>query len=183
MKLNWCESGYVGGKVFHCHIGHHKSHMERPGIEPKHNRWHEPWGLDLDWLATGRTRKHLGLYLIRPIVRRLCLFSSVIYSGTRTAPSVRPSRGRAPNRSGRTESSISEEGKLRARNGRLNFVLWIRLPRNRKRFLTCRKSTTRDPPLTSLPKEGMLRIFYARKKSDAFGRVWTRDLGYQRPAC
>jgi hypothetical protein len=29
---------------------------------------------------------------------------------------------------------------------------------------------------TSLPKEGMLRIFFARK-------IRTRDLGYQRPAC
>jgi hypothetical protein len=131
----------------------------------------------LDWLVTGRTRKHLGLNCIRPFVRRLCLFSSVFYRGTRTAPSVRlphgrapnrsgqsvrpprgrapnrsgrsmrPPRGRAPNRSSRTEPSISEEGKLRARNGRLNFVLSIRLPRNRKRFLTCRKYTTRDPQL------------------------------------
>jgi hypothetical protein len=110
----------------------------------------------------------LRVNCIRPFVRRLCLFSSVIYKGTRTAPSVRPprgrapnrscrsvrpSRGRAPNRSGRTEPSISEEGKLRARNGRLNYVLSIRLPRNRKRFLTCRKSTTRDPQLY-VPSEG-----------------------------
>jgi hypothetical protein len=152
----------------------------------------------LDWLATGRTRKHLGLCCIRPFVRRLCLFSSVIYRGTRTAPSmwpprgrapnrsgrsvrpshgrapncsgqsVRPSHGRAPNRSGRSvwpsrgrapihsgrmEPSISEEGKLRATNGRLNFALSIRLPRNRKGFLTCRKSTTRDPQLY-FPSEG-----------------------------
>jgi hypothetical protein len=122
----------------------------------------------IDWLATGRTRKHLGFYCIPPFVRRLCLFSTVIYRGTRTAPSVRPpcgkapyrsglsvrpSRGRAPNRSGRTEPSISEEGKLRARNGGLNFVLSIRLPRNRKRFLTCRKSTTRVPQ-PYFPSEG-----------------------------
>jgi hypothetical protein len=31
-----------------------------------------------------------------------------------------------------TEPSISEEGKLRAKNGRLNFALSIRLPRNHK---------------------------------------------------
>jgi hypothetical protein len=108
---------------------------------------------DLVWLVTGRTRKHLGLFRIRPFVRRLCLFSSVIYRGNRTAPSVRPSRGRAPNRSGRTEPSISEEVKLRARNDQLNFTLSIRLPRNRKRFLTCRKYTTRDPQLY-FPSEG-----------------------------
>jgi hypothetical protein len=46
-----------------------------------------------------------------------------------------------------TEPSISEEGKLRARNGRLNFALSIRLPRNRKGVLMCRKSTTQDPRL------------------------------------
>jgi hypothetical protein len=34
---------------------------------------------------------------------------------------------------------------------------------------------------TSLPKEGMLRIF-SPEKSDGFGREGTRDLGYQRPA-
>jgi hypothetical protein len=32
------------------------------------------------------------------------------------------------------------------------------------------------------PKEGMLWIF-SPEKSDGFGRVRTRDLGYQRPAC
>ena len=34
---------------------------------------------------------------------------------------------------------------------------------------------------TSLPKKGVLRIF-CPEKSDSFGRVWTRELGYQRPA-
>ena len=34
---------------------------------------------------------------------------------------------------------------------------------------------------TSPPKEGSLRIF-SPEKSDGFGRVWTRELGYQRPA-
>jgi hypothetical protein len=35
---------------------------------------------------------------------------------------------------------------------------------------------------TSPPKEGMLWIF-SSEKSDGFGQVRTRDLGYQRPAC
>jgi hypothetical protein len=35
---------------------------------------------------------------------------------------------------------------------------------------------------TSLPKEGMLRIF-SLKKSDGFGQEQTHDLGYQKPAC
>jgi len=34
---------------------------------------------------------------------------------------------------------------------------------------------------TSPPKEGVLRIF-SPKNSDGFGSVWTRELGYQRPA-
>jgi len=34
---------------------------------------------------------------------------------------------------------------------------------------------------TSPPKEGALRIF-STEKSDGFGRVWTRELGYQRSA-
>jgi len=34
---------------------------------------------------------------------------------------------------------------------------------------------------TSLLKEDALRIF-PPEKSDSFGRVWTRELGYQRPA-
>jgi hypothetical protein len=36
---------------------------------------------------------------------------------------------------------------------------------------------------TSLPKEGMLRIYFSPEKSDGFGRERTCDLGYQRPAC
>jgi hypothetical protein len=34
---------------------------------------------------------------------------------------------------------------------------------------------------TSPPKEGVLRIF-SPEKSNGFGQVWTRELGYQRPA-
>jgi hypothetical protein len=34
---------------------------------------------------------------------------------------------------------------------------------------------------TSRPKEGLLRIF-SPQKSEGFGRVRTRELGYQRPA-
>ena len=33
---------------------------------------------------------------------------------------------------------------------------------------------------TSPPKEGVLRIFFAPKNPDGFGRVWTRELGYLR---
>jgi len=39
----------------------------------------------------------------------------------------------------------------------------------------------RTDGFTSPPKEGALRIF-SPEKSDGFGRTWTRELGYQRPA-
>ena len=35
---------------------------------------------------------------------------------------------------------------------------------------------------TSLPMEGVLRIFFRPEKSDGLGRFLTRELGYQRPA-
>jgi hypothetical protein len=46
---------------------------------------------------------------------------------------------------------------------------------------TCRKARHGTDGLISPPKEGVLRIF-SPEKSDGFGRVWTRELGYQRPA-
>jgi hypothetical protein len=46
---------------------------------------------------------------------------------------------------------------------------------------TCRKARHGTDGFTSLPKEGVLRIFSA-ENSDDFGRVWTRELEYQRPA-
>ena len=36
---------------------------------------------------------------------------------------------------------------------------------------------------TSPPKEGILGIFRTPKKSNGFGRVWTRELGSQWPVC
>jgi hypothetical protein len=46
---------------------------------------------------------------------------------------------------------------------------------------TCRKTRHGTDGFTSPPKEGVLRIF-SPEKSDGFGQVWTRELGYQRPA-
>jgi hypothetical protein len=75
---------------------------------------------------------------------------SISEEGKYVSPVPPACQGRAPNRSGQAEPSISEERKLRARNGTLNFVLTIRLPRNRKRFLTSRKSA----PQLYFPSEG-----------------------------
>jgi hypothetical protein len=44
-------------------------------------------------------------------------------------------------------------------------------------FFTCRKLRHGTDGFTSLPKEDALRIF-SPEKSDGFGRVWTRELGY-----
>jgi hypothetical protein len=63
------------------------------------------------------------------------------------------SRGRTTNCSGRTEPSISEGEKLRARNGRLLWPCRSDFHENRKGFFTCRKVTTRDPQLY-FPSEG-----------------------------
>jgi hypothetical protein len=46
---------------------------------------------------------------------------------------------------------------------------------------TCRKAWHGTDGFTSPPKEGVLRIF-SPEKFDGFGRVWTHELGYQRPA-
>jgi hypothetical protein len=47
---------------------------------------------------------------------------------------------------------------------------------------TCHKEWHGTDGFTSPLKEGVLRIF-STEKSDGFGRVSTRELGYQRPAC
>jgi hypothetical protein len=109
--------------------------------------------LRLDWLATGLPHKHLGLYCVDP----LCAACFCFPTSTTGAPA--PLRACGPlmeeprTVSGRTEPSISKEKKRRARNDRPNFVLSIRLPRNRKRSFMCRKSATRDPQLY-FPSEG-----------------------------
>jgi hypothetical protein len=104
-------------------------------------------------IATGRTRKHLGLHSIDPLCAACVCFPPSSTGAPVPLRACGRLMGGAPNRSGRTEPYISEERKLRARNGRLNFTLSIRLPRNRRGFLTCRKSTTRDPQLY-FPSEG-----------------------------
>ena len=64
-----------------------------------------------------------------------------------------------------------------ARNGRLILPENARLPRNIQVSFTCRKSTTWDRRLY-FP----WGFFFRPEKSNGFGRVWSRELGYQRPA-
>ena len=57
------------------------------------------------------------------------------------------------------ETLVAKGGTNWARNGRWILPENARLPRNIQGSFTCRKSTTWDNGFTSLPKEGVLRIF------------------------
>ena len=70
---------------------------------------------------------------------------------------------------------------LWARNCREFFQKW-RLKRHFWVLLHAVNSRHGTNGFTYSPKEGALRIFSA-EKSDGFDRVWTRKLGYQKPAC
>ena len=69
---------------------------------------------------------------------------------------------------------------LWARNNREFCRKW-RLPRHFWVFLHAVNLRHGADGFTSPPKEGVLRTF-SPEKSDGFCRVWTRELGYQRPA-
>ena len=69
---------------------------------------------------------------------------------------------------------------LWARNFREFCRKW-RLPRHFWILLHAVNLRHGTDGFTSPPKKGVLRIF-SPEKSDGFGRVWTRELGYQRPA-
>jgi len=70
--------------------------------------------------------------------------------------------------------------KLWVRKGREFCRKW-RIPRHFWVLLHAINLRHGTDGFTSPPKEGALRIF-SPEKSDGFGRVWTRELGYQRPA-
>jgi len=70
---------------------------------------------------------------------------------------------------------------LWARNCREFFQKW-RLTRHFWVLLHAENSRHGTNGFTYSPKEGALRIFSA-EKSDGFDHVWTRKLGYQKPAC
>ena len=69
---------------------------------------------------------------------------------------------------------------LWARNYR-EFCRKLRLPRHFWVLLHAVNLRHGTDGFTSPLKEGVLRIF-SHEKSESFGRVWTRELGYQRPA-
>jgi len=79
-----------------------------------------------------------------------------------------------------TSEPQQREVELWARNGREFCTKWW-LPRHFWVLLRAVNLWHGANGFTSLLKEGVLRIFLPQK-SDGFGRVWTRELGYQRPA-
>ena len=80
------------------------------------------------------------------------------------------------------ETLVVKGGTTWARNGRWIFPENARLPRNIQGSLHAVNLRHGTKGFTSLPKEGVLRIFSPWKIRRLFGRVWTRELGYQRPA-
>jgi len=80
------------------------------------------------------------------------------------------------------DASVPQQWKVElwARNGQEFCRKW-RLPRHFWVLLHAVNLRHVTDGFTSPPKEGVLRIF-SPEKSDGFGRVWTRDLGYQSPA-
>ena len=78
------------------------------------------------------------------------------------------------------EILAAKGGTTWARNGRWILPENARLPRNIQGSFTCRKFTTWDRWLY-FPSEGRrAEVFFAL--TNPIGRVWTRELGYQRPA-
>ena len=76
------------------------------------------------------------------------------------------------------EILVVKGGTTLARNGRWILPEYARLPRNIHRDLLHAVNLHGTNGFTLLPKEGVLRIFFRPEKSDGFGRVWTRELGY-----
>ena len=65
----------------------------------------------------------------------------------------------------------------------MNFAWNDRLPRSIQESFTCHKSTTWDRRHLLLLRRKACWGFFRPENSDGFGRVWTHELGYQRPAC
>ena len=82
----------------------------------------------------------------------------------------------------RNDASEPQQRKVElwARNFREFCRKW-RLPRHVWVLLHAVNLRHGTDGFTTPPKEGTLRIF-SPENSDGFGRVWTRKLGYQRPA-
>ena len=80
------------------------------------------------------------------------------------------------------ETLVVKGGTTRARNGQWILPENARLPRNIQGSFTCLKSTTWFKRLYFPSKGRRAEDFFRPEKSDGLGRVWTNELGYQRPA-
>ena len=80
------------------------------------------------------------------------------------------------------ETLVVKGGITWARNGRWILPENARLSRNIQGSFTCRKSTTWDKRLYFASEGRRAEDFFRPEKSNGFGRVWTRELGYHGPA-
>ena len=80
------------------------------------------------------------------------------------------------------ETLVVKGGTTWARNGRWIFPENARLPRNIQGFLHAVNLRHGTKGFTSLPKEGVLRSFFALKNPTAPAEFEPANLGYQRPA-
>jgi hypothetical protein len=138
-------------------------------------------GLELEFLATGKPRKHLGLRLLDPLCAACVYFPPSSSEGSIPTEPAAPHRGApnrsecatiswwmAPNHSERAARSLAggprtaraERSPLLAREESVGRemagyfgLVGHDFHRNRKGSFTCRKYTTRDPQLY-FPSEG-----------------------------
>jgi hypothetical protein len=174
----------------------HKEPKAMPGFRFCECALYDVREIEIEFLATGKTHKHLGLKLFDPLCAACVCFLPSSSGAPVPTESVAP-RWRAPNRSERVSlllespeplracgpfvgeprtpraerSPLSEGGKLRARNGRLLWPYQFDFHVTVRDFLRAVNLRHGTHSVTSLPKEGLLRICYARKKSDGFGQV------------
>jgi hypothetical protein len=133
-------------------------------IQPLGRFWQEP-----------EPSQAIGMALAR------CVLGKFLGVGWRSFPlhlDVLTFAARCPHVLINASAPSSESWNYRARNGRLILPV-TQLPCNHRVLLHATNLRHGANGFTSLPKEGMLRI----SSPDVFGRVWTRELGYQKPAC
>ena len=80
------------------------------------------------------------------------------------------------------EILAAKGGTTWARNGRWILPENARLPHNIQESFTCRNYATWDRRLHFRSEGRRAEDFFRPEKSNVFSRVWTRKLGYQRPA-
>jgi hypothetical protein len=107
----------------------------------------------LDWLATGKIRKHLGLYYTGPLCAARVNFLHQLQGHPCCSHECAALSWESPEPLELEQSPLLAKEESSGEKWPTEFCLPIRLTRNRKGSLTCRKSATRDPRLY-FPSEG-----------------------------